>query len=1797
YVAGGGSNYDTYEVTDATGTVWVFWGGSASHTADGQLWKKTDPAGRTAYVGHKTTHATAVADYNADGTPKKIYQEYGTAGDVRRYTFTYSSSIGGLARLLEVKAETKTGGSWTTTPTGVVEVGRVSYDYYTADTSTSGDANDSHGDVADLKTVKIRTPLSDSGTDLGSGVYDERTKYYRYYKDAYSGSDDDLLGHPHTIKLILGFEGTRRYDWPGDSTFDDDFASTSIGTGALTPYADAFFTYESNNTTQRIATAFFNGECSCSGGSGAGIYKFTTATNGSYTGSGDYDTRWKTRTVVEQPDGSFQTRYFDILGQPLSSVLSDGNPTGSPNHWITAIERDGANRVTTIHSPANVTGYTHGTGAITTSTSAGLVTYLDRYASGEPSHDSELDGMVSGSRFRNGTSDSDTYTSKSILGKRSITVGGSTVVRPLVSESRAFHTASSGYTTSSTYNATTYSYAWWDTTTNTNQLYIALKSVTTTLPAVALANNGANTTHDAATYLRKDGRAAFSIAPDGIYTAMKYNNLGLPLRTVRDANPNTSGDFDTNYGPGDFGLSTSSNGGLTYASEATYDAVGRTVTATAHAGTAPRVSYMYYSRLADRRMATISSPLFVSGTPSWAGPFSYSVSNQGGRGEFSATLGTASAVTTALASWIDETDADPIDALHSTLEGTSRANVMNVSTTIYDTAGVKVVESRKYTDLITSGAWAGTSPTNYDKTEYTYDNMGRTVRVKDATATIDRTVYDALGRPIAAWTGTEDTNWTSSGNGSGDDMTQVSARSYDNAAIGAIAVGNGLVTTSASYVSGDASTGVGTSGTARTATMYYDVRGNLIATRNPQAPHTVSAYDVMRRVTATAIYSATGGVDATVNPLTDDTLASGATIRLGASETFYDERGRVYKSTSYKVSQSTGADSDSLDSLTWYDSVGRAIKTGGTSLTKTYYDRLGRPTHRFTLARTNDTTYAEADDLDDDIVLQEDHTVYDDADKTGLVMMTGTILRNYDYLTAGALDSNADGNRYAYDLTGTPDVKGRIQITAMWYDTLDRPVDTVAYGNNGGSTDFNRRPSGWLSAPARSGSSTALRTTTTYDNWGRVDAVEQPRIRTGTTGYSTKYLYDHASRKRAEIRNHTGAGAANDYTTAVTPALRDNDVYTRYTYSAGRMSTMWVDVNGDNVIDTDWSNLNNHDQVTEYFYGVDKTGTGAPTPPASTIASNRLLVQAKYPAQTNSKSTSQQSEYFAYNAQGQTTARTDQNGTEMIYEYDTGGRQTAQIADVLGTNIDVSPSGSDIDGAVRAIVTAYDSRGMVSTASQTSDTSKSAIVDQVKNTYDEWGNLITFQQDYNGAVAGSSGDDLGVEYTIAKASESSPTSGHKRRSGLRVTEVKLQRSAGATTVQHTKHQFTSASGAEWDDDAGRVSNVTNSTGSVWYVIYRYGGVAMTVRSYLGEPAITDVLADGGTSGWDVGYDRYMRQTRSLWKNGASSAVYYDSRPAYDDNSNITKVENAWITPFSAVYAPDALNRLEKATVGTLASGAIADSATLRQEDWTDKAAAKLSQTGNWTAFLAYRDNPSTAAEEQDQTRTFLGRNEPNAVTDAVSGNPDPQYLVAHSGLVTRDDTTTSSKYGYRYTYDAWGRLVKAADQDSNATIAEYRYNGLGHRIGWKAQFNLGLSYANNLWRYFQYNERWQQVGMYLETSAGANTVAANATETFLYNTSGLDGRSGSSYIDKVVFRDRDTDADGGRDERRYYLQNWRSDVVALITTTGAWVERYRYDAYGRPESYSVADIAGSGGGGGGPNGQVTSTDAAAYSAT
>jgi RHS repeat-associated protein len=52
------------------------------------------------------------------------------------------------------------------------------------------------------------------------------------------------------------------------------------------------------------------------------------------------------------------------------------------------------------------------------------------------------------------------------------------------------------------------------------------------------------------------------------------------------------------------------------------------------------------------------------------------------------------------------------------------------------------------------------------------------------------------------------------------------------------------------------------------------------------------------------------------------------------------------------------------------------------------------------------------------------------------------------------------------------------------------------------------------------------------------------------------------------------------------------------------------------------------------------------------------------------------------------------------------------------------------------------------------------------------------------------------------------------------------------------------------------------------------------------------------------------------------------------------------------------------------------------------------------------------------------------------------------------------------------------------------------------------------------------------------------------------------YVDELVLRDRDTNADGSLDERLYALQDSNFNVTALADTSGAVQERYSYTPYG-----------------------------------
>ena len=1616
FTAASGGEPELYTYIDQRGTEFVFFGFD-SNGADGQLWKITDADGNTAFVGDATTASTAISNGYSSG---KIATAYDSAD--RRYTYTYTSG-----RLTEVKAETKSGGTWAS-PTGVETAGKVEYAYY---------SSESYGDDGNLKLVTMTTPLTDSGVDL------VRKRYYRYWEGAFNASTNP--GHANLVKLVVDAEGLRRFDLDevgaGEPELDDGFLTASHE--SLKAYASSYFEYDSQH---RIVEAWFNGECGCSG-AGAGTYRYEYETNGSYSDGAGYDEEWKTRTIVEQPDGTYLTQYFDEAGQTLHSVTTDGDPDNTspaPNQWITKVVRDAEGRVTKVHTPANITGYTHSTAAITTSTSEGVIWVYDLFDSGL------LEGLVEHRKYQEGTSGTEYYLETVDYDTQIETTGDVAVVRPFMTGRRVYHTASS--TEDSTkYDETTWAYTFYTGT-------LQAKTVTATYPVVTTAKYGSNAADSDSAYYDEAGRTTFVKSTDGIISYVEYDAEGHVSKRISDADTSQNGVGEDFYGvtiPTGF-----SSSGTPLPSVATYayDERGHGMEATAPDGL---VTKSYQSKLADGRAVSLSYPRYVT-TPStkFYGPVSFSVQNLAGKTEAQgliALTGNESAVS--LASHVDETDSDPITAIDGL------GTLCRLTTSIYSETGSTLQESRLYFDIPASGV--GTDGTNYDPTLFGYDDMGRRVRVKEASGTISRSVYDSAGRQVAQWTGTNDSTFAGGESSGTDDMVKVSEVEFD----GGSDDGNGLVTKRTLFVEGS------TTG-KRETTYQHDLFGRVLLQTNPTAPHTLNAYDLRGRTTATAQYSSTASI-----VVGTDVPTTEATNRLTLNETFYNQKGQVYKRGRHAIDQDDGSDDATMSSLYWYDSAGRNIKEKSDQLTKREYDRLGRTTREFVLANTDDTTYAEADDVSGDIVLEERRTGYDDVSRAILSIQIDRLHDDRSTGTSGALDTNADSDDLLFTAANN---NGRAQIMGMWYDAQGRIEDSVSFGTYGGS-NFDRDG---MSVPARS--DTALRTNYSYGIDGQVEIVTDPME------HDSKTERDDAGRVVAEIRNYDGAVNSG------LPSGSDDNVTVRYAYTDG----MRVSITADMPSGQD-------DQVTTYTYGTTK-GVSAGD---SKVGSGHMLQKVQYPDSAGGTDVVT----HAYNAQGQPIYKKDQAGNVFEYVYDDSGRQL---------HMRLSTIDADFDDEVERVSATFDGLGRRSTVAQWDDDAVGSgnVIDEVKFTYTDWGEVHKFRQDLNSAVdASGSVDDYEVEYTYAAT--------NANRNSIYLTRMDYPSST------YIGLQYRATDGLL---DLDYLRPTILGVNGTMTVVYYYNGTGQAVSTdYLGPDIKWEKF--GSTSGSFPDLDRFNRVTSSRWTAYHGTATdFYDIDISYDRNSNITLIEDNVHSGFDVSYTMDDVDRLTRAQEGTWGGSSI--SSETRDQEWT------LDHVGNWDlAKLDLNgDGDWSDADEYEDDRTHNKVNELTGRDTDDSGSDD--YTLAYDEVGNLVDDGES----YKYVYDPMGRLREVLARSDDSLVAEYKYNGLRYRVSEHLDTDDdGDVDGSDDWWHYAFDTRWRVISKYVGS-------ASDPEEEFVHQRAGRDGRGGSSYIDELALRDRDTTGNGTLDERIYYCQNWRADVSALVDDAGAIVEWVKYSAYGVP---------------------------------
>jgi RHS repeat-associated protein len=1658
-----GSEPGYYMYVDQGGNELFFFDSEPFGSADAgsaamQLWKMVDPAGNVAYFGDPTTASTAITNGYLSGKPSVAID----ASD-RRYSYTYDGS----SRLTRVKVETKTGGTWFSSPTGLATVGQVDYTYYTSD-------GDTYGDNSDLKLVEINEPLTDSGVSV------TKRKYYRYYDfdsphTSYNASTNP--GVPHQIQLIVGFEGCRNYDYAGDATFNQSFYSET--TANLKAYADAYFEYE-NTPTSRITKSFMNGQCGCSGNSN-GVFTYSYGNNGSYSDNSGYDTAWMFRTIVAQPDGGYITQYFDEVFQPLSRVFTDADPSNTmpaPSQWATYVHRTSTGLVDEVSTPANVTAYTHSSATFTRSSSVGLIWKYNFIGS---SHTTE--NFVSDRLFQDAGTGGSTYYDRSFtydyeFWKIDAGDAKSQVVHPLIA-SDAFYvakvTTAAGNTTT-----TSFSYAAQGASNNSQ---IALKSRTTTEPAVTTGNNGSNSANTTSVYWNADGTLGFEKTALGYITYHEYTD-GRETKRIRDADTTrTAGgqDFNGVSIPSGF---ASSGTPLHHVATMTYDAQGRFSKRTEDSYS----PLTYYGKLKDERLVTLQYTN-SDGVPTYYGPVGYEVRNQASRSEASGLIGLSSnSSTSALTSMIDETTADVKSAV-------AVGTLKRLTTRLYDESGTQMSESRLYTTI--PGSLPGSSGTNYDATTYVADDMGRTIRTEEPSGTVRRTVYDARGRVSERWVGTNDYGSTGTDNVSGPaNILKVESLQYD----GGSDKGNDYLT--------QRTLGIDDTPTTRVTAYTNDAFGKPVLVAPPTTPYTLNLHDNLHRVTATGLFTSTSGLSVSSDP------TAISTNRKALDETKFDELGRVWRTIHHKINTSSGADSDSLNSDSWYDADRRVIKVQGGDFEKYFYDRLNRRTHVYTLANSNDAAYTDADDVSGDVVLEEDQTTYDSSD--GKVIMRALIQRNHDDVgggaTTGALDTNADSNSLKYTAAN---VKGRIQITAFW-NGLQGVTDQVEYGNNGGS-DFDR--SG-LSAPSRS--TTALRTTYVYNIDNTIDTIQDPSI---STANYTKLVTDDLGRRITEIRNYQSGVSSG------APTDPDVNVTTRWAYSSGLMTSLTADLPSGQT-----------DQVTTYTYGTTK-GTSAGD---SKIATGHLLQKITYPDSSDSGDVVK----FAYNGQEVLIWKQDQapsgsTGNVIQSDFDGVGRLTERRVTTVGTNF---------DNAVLRIETTYDTLGRPQLVTQYDNAAvgSGSVVNEIRFTYDGWGNLTAYEEDPNSAVdAGGSVDDFELDYGYDKNTSGRQTLRRKNQ------QFNVGTAANYLTVAYA---FTS----NYDGDISRVSQV--KIGANVQAEYEYLGSNFVIGDNRPIPAIFSKQHSLVSSGTYSQLDNFNRRLNDYWTKDLSTDVdYFKVDNTWDENGNVTTTKDNVQAGFDVKYTMDGINRVTEAKEGTLSGGSI--TSTTRDQQWT------LSHTGNWTREKLDLDGNGnfTGTGEHDDTRTH------NDVNELTTQDTDSNSSVNNTLSYDPAGNLTDDGVNYKYVYDAFYRLRFIKTQ-GGAVVEEFTYNGLGHQIGWHYDNDRsghtgvpdGTVDGNDYWYYKAYDERWRQVATFRSSDA-------TPKEVFVLQQAGDDGLGGASYINGVICRKKDanttwtTTSDGVLEETEFYCQNWRGDVVCLIDNGGAMTEWAKYSAYGVPLCLPVGD--------------------------
>jgi RHS repeat-associated protein len=1075
------------------------------------------------------------------------------------------------------------------------------------------DGVEAHGNLGDLKTVSVQ---DGAGTTLD-------TTYYRYYTGETGGYVGGLkyVFTPASYARLVAAVGSN---------------VAAASDAAVAPYADNYYEYD---TSQRVTKEIAQGAgcSSCSGGLGTFTYAYTASTNAAGYNS------WAMKTVETLPDGNSNTVYTNAYGEVMLKVYHD---VASNLNWDWFNQYDSQGRQILAASPSAVTGYDETKADLLNkvsgnyqylSDSTGLLQITDYYASTTAT--STTAGGVAGYRqdvkLRQG--ESGTAILQSGVQYFSRTAGGTTIY-PTATQTVYRNTDGTGAET------TSYAYTWFASTTQP-------QSVAVTKPVISATQNGPASADVETTFNDVFGRPIWFKDADGYLTYTAYDQAtGAVVKTITDVDTTRTSDF-TNLPTG---WTTPSGGGLHLITQMVVDGLGRTTKLTDPNG---NVTYTVFNDVNYERRV-YSGWNSATGLPT--GPTQRYREDRPGSYFETLTMTATPHLTGGVP--------DGSEAV---------ANLQTLSRQYSNAAG-QVVSADAYFNLsgvtYSTAANLGTEGINYYRTRQDYDDRGRLDRVQTPTGTINRTVYEGLGRVVSIWVGTNDTpasgEWSPTNNTAPANMVDTADYVYDNNTLGgSTQVGDGNPTQVIQHPGGGAAD--------RVTENYFDWRDRLVASKlgvqasedtTTHRPITYTTYDNLSEAVQVQRYD---GDTVTITSSGGVPQAPAASRLRAQSATSFDDQGRTYQTRVYSVNPSTGAVSSSaLTTNIFYDHRGNVLKTAvpGGVVTKMKYDGARRPTVRYVTDGSGDSTWADASSVTNNYVLEQTETTYD-AD--GNAILVTSRQRFHDETATGAL-----GNP-----TTTP--KARVSYAAAYYDAANRLTAAVNVGTNGGTAWT--RP-----ATAPAASDTVLTTSYAYSAAGWQDTATDPR------GLVTKTFYDNLGRVTKTVEAYDG-GAQTATTNKTTEFSYDG---------SNHVVTLQADEPGGAF------------EQTKYVYGVTTSG-------GSGVNSNDLLAAMQYPDPTTGLASSSQQETYASNALGERTGFTDRNGTVHSYAYDVLGRQTADAVTTLGAGV---------DGAVRRLEIAYDVQGNPYLFTSYDAASAGNVVNQVQRAFNGLGQLITEYQSHAGVV-------------------------------------------------------------------------------------------------------------------------------------------------------------------------------------------------------------------------------------------------------------------------------------------------------------------------------------------------------------------------------------------------------------------------------------------------------------------------------